>query len=227
MNQHPGLWAALSRWARRCRAMTAGAPDPQSSEDRDNIITRPATTVSLVGEGSRHVDATDAPPSSPTTPRSAGRQPARLRRPRVSFSRTRAFKAKASADCLALPSIKVAPRPPVCAHSSARPPWPSPSRARASTSSRRRPTPPSFTLGSPFTPRTVSCPAPPLPSPKSVSRRARRRNLVAAARQSHLRPSHHRQSVRGESNRSPMSLVHLPWPYITTGEPPHRRRARV
>jgi hypothetical protein len=64
-------------------------------------------------------------------------------------------------------------------------------------------------------------------SPEPETQWARHRDLTAAARRSHLRPRHHHQSTRGESNRSTASFVCQARPPFAIGEPPPPPRVRV
>jgi hypothetical protein len=51
--------------------------------------------------------------------------------------------------------------------------------------------------------------------------------LAAGHHRAVPRPSHRYQSNPSESNRTPRSLVCVPWPHLTAGEHGHRRRGTV
>jgi hypothetical protein len=116
------------------------------------------------------------------------------------------------------PPIKGSPPFPARAHCPAGPPLTPSRRTCFPASSRRRPRLPSYPPDLPRA-RTTTC--------SSVlhqyssdfePRRPCRFGHAGATCWSHLRLSHHRQSLPGESNCTPMPRVDLPLPWIATSE---------
>jgi hypothetical protein len=115
---------------------------------------------------------------------------------------------------------KPPPSPPAHESADRRPPLPPPPRwARTSACSRRRPNPPSPPVGPSQAPMGTHWASPPRASQESKPQRARRRDLATSARRGHLRPSHHRQSTRGEPNHTPTPHVFLLRLPFSAGEP--------
>jgi hypothetical protein len=102
----------------------------------------------------------------------------------------------------------------------AEPPLPPPPRARTPASSRRRPNPPSPYPCHPQAPMAATWSSPPRTSLEPEHPRARRHDLTAAARQSHLWPCNHHQSPQGEPNHTLVPFVCQDRPCLTAGELP-------
>jgi hypothetical protein len=73
----------------------------------------------------------------------------------------------------------------------------------------------------------LELPPPRIHIPRVEPRRKPSRNGHAVARRSHLRPSHHHQSTRGESNRTPASFVVRSGRRSLPASPPPLPRARL
>jgi hypothetical protein len=96
--------------------------------------------------------------------------------------------------------------------------WPPPLWARPSSSSCRRLTPPTSSLGHHRASRVACCLALPLPSLEFAASRVLHRDRATTARWSHLSPLHHLLSTQGESDRIPGSFVAHLRPHITDSD---------
>jgi hypothetical protein len=116
------------------------------------------------------------------------------------------------------PLIKGSPPFPACAHRPAGPPLTSSQRTCFPASSRRRPRLPSSPPDLPQAHTTTCSSTLHQYSSDFEPRRSCRFGHAGAARRSHLRLSHRRQSLPGESNCTLMPRVDLPLPWIAIGE---------
>jgi hypothetical protein len=186
--------------ARRRPAPSFGSPRPK--QPRDTLQHAPATTSAPAGPPA-------VPPTGDVLCSSAATRVALIPLPCIEAPLTHLPHVLATYK--RQPSLHCARTPPVG------PPLTPPQRTCSPVSSYRRPRLPSSSLHLTQA-RTAACsPALRRCSPDFEPRRPRRSH-AAAARRSHLTPRHSRQSLPGDSNRTPVPHVDLPRQWIAAGE---------